>query len=58
MNNNLKSIAKDGKKLKTGERGEVLLGGGSLMKEYANNHQKTAEVFCEIRSLRLKYASA
>lgn len=38
-------IVRDGKEMPPGEKGEVLLGGGSLMREYANDPAKTAEVF-------------
>jgi len=40
-------IVKDGKEMPQGEKGEVLMGGGSMMKEYAGNPEKTAEVFTE-----------
>jgi acyl-coenzyme A synthetase/AMP-(fatty) acid ligase len=40
-------IVKDGKEVNTGERGEVLMGGKSMMKEYAKNPEKTGEVFTE-----------
>lgn len=40
-------IVKDGVEMPEGEKGEILMGGGSLMKEYANNPEKTAEVFTE-----------
>ena len=38
-------IIKDGKQVKQGEVGELILGGGQLMKEYANDPQRTQEVF-------------
>lgn len=37
-------IVKDGHRLSAGEKGELLLGGGQLMKGYANAPQKTQEV--------------
>ncbi len=45
-------IAKDGKILDQGEKGEVLMGGGSLMKEYAKNPEKTKDVFTSINDER------
>ena len=41
-------IYKDGKIQAPNEKGEVLLGGGSLMKGYAKDPEKTASVFCEV----------
>lgn len=38
-------VVKDGVEVSDGEKGEILMGGGSLMKEYAKNPEKTAEVF-------------
>lgn len=38
-------VVKDRKEMPQGEKGEILMGGGSLMKEYANNPEKTKEVF-------------
>ena len=38
-------IIKDGKQVKRGEVGELILGGGQLMREYANDPQRTQEVF-------------
>jgi acyl-coenzyme A synthetase/AMP-(fatty) acid ligase len=38
-------IVKDGVHMHAGEKGEILIGGGSLMRGYANDSQKTAEVF-------------
>jgi acyl-coenzyme A synthetase/AMP-(fatty) acid ligase len=40
-------VVKDGKRVSHGEKGEILIGGGSLMKEYSNNPEQTAEVFTE-----------
>jgi acyl-coenzyme A synthetase/AMP-(fatty) acid ligase len=40
-------IVKDGKRLPTGEQGELLLGGGQLMKGYANDPIQTKEVLIE-----------
>ena len=40
-------IVKDGKRLPTGEKGELLLGGGQLMKGYANDPIQTKEVLIE-----------
>lgn len=40
-------IVKDGKELSQGEKGELLLGGGQLMKGYANNPEMTKEVLIE-----------
>jgi acyl-coenzyme A synthetase/AMP-(fatty) acid ligase len=37
-------IVKDGKQLPNGEKGELLLGGGQLMKGYANSPEQTKEV--------------
>lgn len=40
-------VVKDNKRVSTGEKGELYLGGGQLMKGYANNPEKTAEVLVE-----------
>jgi acyl-coenzyme A synthetase/AMP-(fatty) acid ligase len=40
-------IVKNGKKLQKGEKGELLLGGGQLMKGYANDPEKTKEVLID-----------
>lgn len=40
-------IVKDGKKVTLGDKGELLLGGGQLMKRYANNPEMTKEVLIE-----------
>lgn len=40
-------IVKDGVKVPQGEKGELLLGGGQLMKYYANAPEKTAEVLIQ-----------
>jgi acyl-coenzyme A synthetase/AMP-(fatty) acid ligase len=40
-------VVKDGARAPAGEKGEVLLGGGSLMRGYANDPVRTAEVFTE-----------
>ena len=40
-------IVKDGKRLPTGEKGELLLGGGQLMKGYANDPIQTKKVLIE-----------
>ena len=40
-------IVKDGKIVSPGEKGELLLGGGQLMKGYANDPEKTKEVLIE-----------
>lgn len=40
-------IIKDGKEVKAGEKGELILGGGQLMKGYANNPEMTKKVLIE-----------
>ena len=40
-------IVKDGKKQPTGEKGELFLGGGQLMKGYANNPEMTSQVLVD-----------
>ncbi len=40
-------IVKDGVKQTTGEKGELFLGGGQLMKGYANNPEMTAQVLID-----------
>ncbi len=45
-------IVKDGNALPQGEKGEILMGGNSMMKEYAKNPEKTAEVFTQFNGKR------
>lgn len=42
-------VVKDNKELADGEKGELYLGGGQLMKGYANNPEKTAEVLVDFK---------
>jgi D-alanine--poly(phosphoribitol) ligase subunit 1 len=45
-------VVKDGIEVPQGEKGEILMGGNSMMKEYAKNPEMTAEVFTQFNGQR------